>query len=188
MSFLARLDIQTYTTRTMSFLARLDIQTYTTRTMSFLAFLSPQTMRWLMLVGSIKLQISFTKEPHKRDAILQKRPIILSMSFLARPSPQTMGWLMLVASIKLQVSFAKEPHKRDAILQKRPIILTILLIVATPYPLKIELMCGKTCIETTDRVVRGHPVAYTQKQCHSHHTRTNNLFQDLWHHARPSRE
>ena len=76
------------------------------------------------------------------------------MSFLARPSPQTMGWLMLVASIKLQVSFAKEPHKRDAILQKRPIILSILLIVATPYPLKIQLKCGKTSTQSTDHVGR----------------------------------
>jgi len=33
-------------------------------------------MRWLRLVGSIKLQVSFEKEPYKRDDILQKRPII----------------------------------------------------------------------------------------------------------------
>jgi len=33
-------------------------------------------MGWLQLVGSIKLQVSFTKEPNKRDNILQKRPII----------------------------------------------------------------------------------------------------------------
>ena len=29
-------------------------------------------MGWLWLVGSIKLQVSFAKEPCKRDAILQK--------------------------------------------------------------------------------------------------------------------
>jgi len=34
---------------------------------------------WLWLVGSIKLQVSFAKEPYKRDIILQKRPIILSI-------------------------------------------------------------------------------------------------------------
>ena len=34
---------------------------------------------WLRLVGSMKLQDSFTKEPNKRDNILQKRPIILSI-------------------------------------------------------------------------------------------------------------
>ena len=36
-------------------------------------------MRWLWLLGSIKLQVSFSKETYKRDAILQKRPIILSI-------------------------------------------------------------------------------------------------------------
>jgi len=36
-------------------------------------------MGWLQLVGSIKLQVSFAKEPYKRDDILQKRPVILSM-------------------------------------------------------------------------------------------------------------
>jgi len=34
-------------------------------------------MGWLRLVGSIKLYVSFAKEPYKRDDILQKRPIIL---------------------------------------------------------------------------------------------------------------
>ena len=36
-------------------------------------------MGWLWLVGSIKLQVSFAKEPYKGDNILQKRPIILSI-------------------------------------------------------------------------------------------------------------
>jgi len=31
---------------------------------------------WLALVGSLKLQVSFAKEPYKRDDILQKRPLI----------------------------------------------------------------------------------------------------------------
>ena len=33
------------------------------------------TMGWLRLVGSVKLQVSFAKEPYKRDYILQKRLI-----------------------------------------------------------------------------------------------------------------
>jgi len=32
---------------------------------------------WLQLVGSTKLQVSFAKEPYKRDDILQQRPVIL---------------------------------------------------------------------------------------------------------------
>ena len=31
---------------------------------------------WLRLVSPLKLQVSFAKEPYKRDDILQKRPII----------------------------------------------------------------------------------------------------------------
>ena len=33
-------------------------------------------MGWLRLVDSLKLLVSFAKEPFKRDNILQKRPII----------------------------------------------------------------------------------------------------------------
>ena len=33
-------------------------------------------LRWPQLVGSIKLHVSFVKEPYKRDGILRKRPII----------------------------------------------------------------------------------------------------------------
>ena len=38
---------------------------------------SQLTMGWLRLVGSLKLQVSFAKEPYQRDDILQKRRIIL---------------------------------------------------------------------------------------------------------------
>ena len=34
-------------------------------------------MGWLQLAGSLKLWVSFAKEPYKRDYILQKRPLIL---------------------------------------------------------------------------------------------------------------
>jgi len=43
-------------------------------------------MGWLRLVGSLKLQVSFAKGPHKRDDILQKRPIIL-WSLLIEATP-----------------------------------------------------------------------------------------------------
>ena len=36
-------------------------------------------MGWLWLVGSMRLLVSFAQEPCKRDAILQKRPVILSI-------------------------------------------------------------------------------------------------------------
>ena len=41
-------------------------------------------MGWLRLAGSLKLYVSFAKEPYKRDYILQKRPILLrSLLFVA---------------------------------------------------------------------------------------------------------
>jgi len=49
-------------------------------------------MGWLRLVGSIQLQVSFAKEPYKRDDILQKRPIILrSLLIVATPY---VSWLV----------------------------------------------------------------------------------------------
>jgi len=43
-------------------------------------------MGWLRLVGSLKLQVSFAREPYKRNDILQKRPIILrSLLIVATP-------------------------------------------------------------------------------------------------------
>jgi len=43
-------------------------------------------MGWLWLVGSLKLQVSFAKEPYKRDDILQRGPIILrSLLTVATP-------------------------------------------------------------------------------------------------------
>ena len=49
------------------------------------------TMGWLRLVGSLKLQVSFAKEPYKRDDILQKRPIILrSLLIVATPQNESL--------------------------------------------------------------------------------------------------
>ena len=46
----------------------------------------PPTSRWLRLLGSFKLLVSFAKEPYKRDDILQKRRIILrSLRIVATP-------------------------------------------------------------------------------------------------------
>jgi len=43
-------------------------------------------MGWLWLIVSLKLQVSFAKEPYKRDYILQKRPVVLrSLLIVATP-------------------------------------------------------------------------------------------------------
>jgi len=52
-------------------------------------FMIPPTetpMGWLRLVGSLKIYVSFAKEPYKRDDILKKRHIILrSLLIVATP-------------------------------------------------------------------------------------------------------
>ena len=100
------------------------------------------TMGCLRLVGSLKLQISFAKEPCQRDDILQKSHVILrSLLIVATP------YISLAStSSPIQISFAKEPCSRDDILQKRPIILRSLLIVATPY-ISLASTSSPTCAE-----------------------------------------
>ena len=51
-----------------------------------LAYYLSSIMGWLRLVGSLKLQVSFAKESHKRDYILHKRPKSLrSLRIAATP-------------------------------------------------------------------------------------------------------
>jgi len=90
--------------------------------------LSP--MEWLWSVGSIKLQVSFAKEPYGRDHILQTLKLIepadRSFPYLnpnaANATCQTLNSNPLVGSIKLQVSFAEYGLFYMALLQKRPIV------------------------------------------------------------------
>ena len=54
------------------------------------------TMGWLRSVGSIKSQVSFAKEPYKRDNILQKRPVIWSILLtLATPYEAPKSWCLI---------------------------------------------------------------------------------------------
>jgi len=89
--------------------------------------------RWLRVVGSLKLHVSFVKEPYKRNYILQERPMILRSLLLVEVISSSKyiiwRWLRVVGSLKLYVSFVKEPYKRNYILQERPMIWRSLLIV-----------------------------------------------------------
>ena len=60
-------------------------------------------MELLRLVGSLKLQVSFAKEPYKRDYILQKRPIILR-SLLIAATPYMCECLFPQPSLEFQMS------------------------------------------------------------------------------------
>jgi len=47
-------------------------------------------MGWLPIVGSLQSQVSFAKEPYKRDYIVQQRPLIWrSLLLVATPYPHT---------------------------------------------------------------------------------------------------
>ena len=47
---------------------------------------------WLWLVGTIKLQVSFAKEPYKRDDILQKSPKIWSILLIVATPYICVSW------------------------------------------------------------------------------------------------
>ena len=83
-------------------------------------------MGCLRLVGSLKLQVSFAKEPYNRDDILQKRPMILrSLQVVATPYCELnsyLVWSQWYDLCKLQVCFAEYSLFYRALLQKRPMI------------------------------------------------------------------
>ena len=89
-------------------------------------------VRLLRLVGSLKLYVSFAKEPYKRDDILAKKSITLrSLLIVATPyQEQEPGSVLLRLQSPLHFEYILF-HR--ALLQKRHVILRSLLIVATPY-------------------------------------------------------
>jgi len=61
-----------------------------------------KAMGWLRLVGSLKLQVSFAKEPYKRDDILQQRPIILrSLLIVATPYKDICAYIHIYICISI---------------------------------------------------------------------------------------
>ena len=59
-------------------------------------------MGWFTLVGSIKLYVSFAKEPHERDAIMQKRPINVSILLIVATPYQTYAIKHMPVSLILE--------------------------------------------------------------------------------------
>jgi len=65
--------------------------------------------RWLRSIGSLKLQVSFAKEPYKRDDFLQKRPIILrSLLLVATP----WYWMMVYIHTRTSIYPNTYPYIR----------------------------------------------------------------------------
>jgi len=69
--------------------------------------------RWLRLACSLKLEVSFAKEPYKGDDILQKRPIILrSLPIEATPKQAVAPPNLAVALTKQYIlSYSPVSHK-----------------------------------------------------------------------------
>ena len=53
-------------------------------------------MGWLWLVGSIKLWVSFAKEPYKRDYVLRKRPVIFLLRDIFRTNDAKYKYIRIV--------------------------------------------------------------------------------------------
>jgi len=53
-------------------------------------------MERLRLVGSLKLQVSFAKDPYKREDILQKRPIILRSLLIVATPYEWAAWVLRI--------------------------------------------------------------------------------------------
>jgi len=78
-------------------------------------------MGWLRLVGSLKLHVSFAKEPYKRDDILQKTPIILrSLQVVATPphtgiQPIAFGVSLLLSQSHSVIKFSRSLLPRSVV-------------------------------------------------------------------------
>ena len=71
-------------------------------------------MGWLRLVGSLKLWVSFAKEPYKRDNILQKKPMILrSVPVEATPYMTKQTYLLYILYIINIQTFFLDWHCKD---------------------------------------------------------------------------
>ena len=81
-------------------------------------------MGWLWLVGSIKLYVSFAKEPYKRNYVLQKRPIILSI-------------LLIVATPYSQVETKLDSTRNMTHYFYHDVGLTLINLLFREYPIKL---------------------------------------------------
>ena len=102
-------------------------------------------MMWLRLIGSLKLQVSFAKQPYERDNILQKRPVILrSLLIVAAPYDVThTGWR---TPIRCLITVSRFPQKSSiylmALLWKETCNLWHLLPLC--HPVQLYVWVGHT--------------------------------------------
>ena len=67
-------------------------------------------MGWLRFVGSFKLQVSFTKEPYKRDNIVQKRPTLHDLTPVERTLWSGIVWHIWHVGIPMDTNVSDVWH------------------------------------------------------------------------------
>ena len=105
-------------------------------TLSSLPGDSCAVMGWLRLVGSLNLQVSFAKEPYKRDDILRKRP----MNLRSHPVPDKLLSMCVCVCVRVCVCvsiYTYQKHPRAHI--KNTYIYTYFLKISFCQ----ETVCGK---------------------------------------------
>jgi len=74
------------------------------------------SMGWLQLVGSLKIQVSFAKEPYKKNCILPKRPIILrSLLIVANTYQDYLNCMRLVSQSAIPSSPSSRHYELSAV-------------------------------------------------------------------------
>ena len=76
-------------------------------------------MRWLRLVGSIKLEVSFAKETYKKDYIVYKRPVISSILLTVATPYQTQIWILALIYYAHEYTYSQTQMSRDTIKHRR---------------------------------------------------------------------
>ena len=113
------------------------------------------SMRWLRLVGSLKLHVSFAKESYKRDDILQKRPrIVRSLLVVATL------FLFLFTTVFLSLPHTHTTHH------------THIQHITHTYNMR-AMLAVHVHIHRTHTNTRIHTHTHTHTHAHTHtHTRT----------------
>jgi len=115
-------------------------------------------MGWLWLVGSIKLPVSFAKETYKRDAILQKRPIILLILLTVATPYRSPQWhikaccVMVRKRIRVDLIYvpSKNPRSMHTIANflgehSRKCIHMVLVYVPSKNPRSVHTIAKTMC-------------------------------------------
>ena len=104
---------------------------------------------WLRLVDSLKVWVSFSKEPHKRDDMLQKRPIILRSLLIVATQYQYTNAYQKHALAHSYVCVSESVAVRCSVLQCVAMCWSALQCVAMCC--SVALACYYVCVRERER-------------------------------------